>query len=60
MHSQRIVCVMTSTTIHALVEGDGLDGVNQLMLGVVSSSMIPELLTFAEGLVTYRTEVLRN
>jgi hypothetical protein len=52
MHSQRIVCVMTSTTIHALVEGDGLDGVNQLLLGVVSSSMIPKLLTFVECLVT--------
>jgi len=49
---------MTSATIHAFVEWDGLEGVHQLKLGVVSSSMIPELLAFVEGFATECAEVL--
>jgi hypothetical protein len=49
---------MTSATIHAFVEWDGLEGVRQLMLGVVSSSMIIELLAFFEGYATECAEVL--
>ena len=56
--SQRLGCVMSSTTIHAFVAWNGLEGVRQLTLAVVSSSMIPKLLAFFEGYVTECAEVL--
>ena len=49
---------MSSTTIHAFVAWNGLEVVRQLTLGVVSSSMIPELLAFVEGFATECAEVL--